>query len=282
MSRILSFLVLVSVLCFGALSPVNVSADVSVGVSVDIGPPPLPFYPQPFCPGPGFLWTPGYWAYGPVGYFWVPGAWVMAPAVGLLWTPGYWGWREGHWWWHGGYWGPHVGFYGGIPYGYGYYGHGFVGGYWRGDNYYYNRSVTRINNTYIRNTYEETGPDEPRGNRASYNGGTGGIDAKPTAEEERYATEQRTAPTNKQVRHEQAAMKEPGQRFSANHGHPDVAATGRLSRFNGQGAVRTNQTRDAYEYHPGTRNMGAPRQQRNMQPRGPEPGRRHGGKPPAR
>jgi WXXGXW repeat (2 copies) len=48
---------------------------------------------QPEIPAPGYIWTPGYWAYGTDGYYWVPGTWVQPPAVGLLWTPGYWGWR---------------------------------------------------------------------------------------------------------------------------------------------------------------------------------------------
>ncbi|MGB8772144.1 MAG: YXWGXW repeat-containing protein, partial [Candidatus Korobacteraceae bacterium] len=55
-------------------------------VSVAIAPPALPIYAQPVVPAAGYLWTPGYWAYGNQGYFWVPGTWVMAPAVGLLWT----------------------------------------------------------------------------------------------------------------------------------------------------------------------------------------------------
>src|SRR5438270_13745866 len=50
-------------------------AQVSVGVSVRIGPPALPVYEQPACPGDGFIWIPGYWAWGPEGYFWVPGTW---------------------------------------------------------------------------------------------------------------------------------------------------------------------------------------------------------------
>src|ERR1700739_3236501 len=94
-------------------------AQLAVGVSIRVGPPAWPVYPQPICPGPGYIWTPGYWAYGPVGYYWVPGTWVVAPAVGLLWTPGYWGWSGGFYAWHAGYWGPHVGFYGGINYGFG-------------------------------------------------------------------------------------------------------------------------------------------------------------------
>src|SRR5439155_26448997 len=64
-------------------------AQVSVGVSVRVGPPALPVYEQPPCPVEGYLWTPGYWAYGDEGYYWVPGVWVAPPRVGVLWTPGY-------------------------------------------------------------------------------------------------------------------------------------------------------------------------------------------------
>ena len=106
-------------------------AGVSVGVSIRVGPPALPVYEQPECPAPGYLWIPGYWAYGPEGYYWVPGIWTLAPEPGLLWTPGYWGWARDRYIWHEGYWGPHVGFYGGICYGFGYPGVGFFGGYWR-------------------------------------------------------------------------------------------------------------------------------------------------------
>jgi len=56
-------------------------------LSVAIAPPVLPVYAQPICPGPGYMWTPGYWAYGPAGYYWVHGTWVLAPYVGALWTP---------------------------------------------------------------------------------------------------------------------------------------------------------------------------------------------------
>src|SRR5881396_1615648 len=109
--------------------PVQSRAQVAVGISVRIGPPVLPVYVQPICPGDGYIWTPGYWAYGPDGYFWVPGTWVAAPEPGLLWTPGYWGWNGGAYLWHAGYWGPHIGFYGGVNYGYGYFGEGYEGGY---------------------------------------------------------------------------------------------------------------------------------------------------------
>ena len=42
-------------------------------ISITIAPPELPVYEQPPLPAPGYIWTPGYWAYGPDGYYWVPG-----------------------------------------------------------------------------------------------------------------------------------------------------------------------------------------------------------------
>src|SRR5476649_1423405 len=33
-------------------------------------PPALPDYEQPPCPEEGYVWTPGYWAFGPGGYYW--------------------------------------------------------------------------------------------------------------------------------------------------------------------------------------------------------------------
>ena len=113
------------------LVPAASRAQIAVGLSIRIGPPVIPVYVQPACPVEGYLWTPGYWAYGDAGYYWVPGVWVAPPRVGVLWTPGYWGWNEGLYVFHAGYWGPHIGFYGGVNYGFGYGGVGFVGGEWR-------------------------------------------------------------------------------------------------------------------------------------------------------
>jgi WXXGXW repeat (2 copies) len=67
------------------------SAPVGVEVSIRIAPPILPVYAQPLCPGAGYIWESGYWAYGIDGYYWVPGIWILPPRAGLLWTPGYWG-----------------------------------------------------------------------------------------------------------------------------------------------------------------------------------------------
>jgi hypothetical protein len=160
-----------------AVSP----AQVSVGVSVTFGPPALPVYEQPPIPSPGYIWVPGYWAWDPeYSYYWVPGVWVLAPYPGALWTPGYWAWSNGVFIWNEGYWGPVVGFYGGINYGFGYPGYGYDGGYWRGREFYYNRTVNNINVTNIRNVYIKNVRNvRPAG--ASFNGGRGGTTARPTS-----------------------------------------------------------------------------------------------------
>jgi hypothetical protein len=49
-------------------------AQVGVGIVVSFSPPALPIYEQPLCPGDGYIWAPGYWAYdtGFGDYYWVP------------------------------------------------------------------------------------------------------------------------------------------------------------------------------------------------------------------
>ena len=114
-------------LAFAMLAVPGRSFAQGIAVSITIAPPVLPVYAQPICPGDGYLWTPGYWAWGDSDYYWVPGTWIMAPEPGFLWTPGYWGWNNGAYAWNGGYWGEHIGFYGGVNYGFGYGGVGFGG-----------------------------------------------------------------------------------------------------------------------------------------------------------
>ncbi|HTA73860.1 MAG TPA: YXWGXW repeat-containing protein, partial [Gemmatimonadaceae bacterium] len=82
---------------------------VTTSAAVDVAPPDLPAYSQPPCPGDGYLWTPGYWAWADGSYYWVAGAWVEPPQPGFLWTPGYWGWGGSAFVFHEGYWGEHVG-----------------------------------------------------------------------------------------------------------------------------------------------------------------------------
>ena len=220
--------------------------QIAVGISVRIGPPALPVYAQPICPGPGFLWTPGYWAWNDDGgYYWVPGTWVMAP-VGMLWTPGYWGCGGGFYAWHAGYWGPHIGFYGGINYGFGYGGVGFVGGEWRGGGFYYNRSVTNVSVTNVTNVYNRTVINNNT-TTTSFNGGTGGVQARPSAQEEAYAREPHTAPLAAQTQHAQLASQNKQNFASENHGRPAIAATAKPGDFSSHSVVAARAA--GGEYH---------------------------------
>ncbi len=137
--RSVGFLLLLFVLL---AVPIKSFAQFSLRITV--APPELVVYAQPVCPQEGYIWTPGYWAYGEEGYFWVPGTWVEPPTVGYLWTPGYWGWGDGVYAWNDGYWGSEVGFYGGVNYGFGYGGSGYDGGYWRGGQFSYNTYVNNV------------------------------------------------------------------------------------------------------------------------------------------
>jgi hypothetical protein len=217
------------------------------GVSITIAPPALPVYEQPMAPADGYLWTPGYWAYGDQGYFWVPGTWVMAPEVGLLWTPGYWGWGDNAYAWHDGYWGDHVGFYGGVAYGFGYGGSGYKGGYWNHGAFSYNRSVNNIGGANIRNVYNKTVINNTRVNHVSYNGGTGGIAARPTQAEETAAHEQHRPPTAVQTQHVHAASTNHALLASVNQGRPAIAATAKPGEFSGHGVVAAKQAGAPYK-----------------------------------
>ncbi|MGH8139837.1 MAG: hypothetical protein ACREVV_16800 [Steroidobacteraceae bacterium] len=223
-------------LVFAAL-PITSFAFVSVGISVNIAPPELPVYVQPPCPAVGYIWTPGYWAYGDGDYYWVPGTWVMAPEPGLLWTPGYWGWGSSAYIWHAGYWGPHVGFYGGVDYGYGYGGVGFQGGYWRGGAFYYNRSVANLGGIHATHVYNRTVINNITVNRVSYNGGRGGINSRPTGRDLRAEHEHHVEVTSSQREHEHMAFTNHDLRASVNGGRPRIAATERPAMFSGRGVV---------------------------------------------
>jgi WXXGXW repeat (2 copies) len=209
-----------------------------IGVAITIGPPPLPVFEQPLCPDDGYLWTPGYWAYDNdvSDYYWVPGTWVMAPEVGFLWTPAYWGWGGDGFVFYDGYWGPNVGFYGGINYGFGYFGQGYEGGRWDGGHFFYNRSVSNVNITNIHNVYNTTVINN-NVSHVSYNGGNGGISARPTSDQESAARERHIPPVATQTQHAQAARANPQQRAAASMGKPGVAATPRPGDFNDRAAV---------------------------------------------
>jgi len=252
-------------LLFLVLAPVfahSAFAQIDIGISVNFGPPAIPVYEQPILPSDGFLWTPGYWAYeGAYGYYWVPGTWVEPPEAGFLWTPGWWGWGGNGFFFHEGHWGQHVGFYGGINYGFGYGGFGYEGGRWDGGHFSYNTYVNHVDTTVIHNTYNTTVVNNVTLNRVSYNGGSGGIEAHATAQEESYANQRHLAPVAAQTQHLQAARSNPELRATANHGVPPIAASARPADLK-TGVVPAKEAGGEYKAPPAS----SPREAGELQP----------------
>jgi YXWGXW repeat-containing protein len=204
---------------------------------ITVAPPELPVYEQAAIPEPGYIWTPGYWAYGPDGYYWVPGTWVEPPSVGLLWTPGYWGWQDGNYGWNDGYWGEQVGFYGGVDYGYGYGGDGYEGGYWENGVFAYNQTVNNFGGATIAHVYSKAVVTHSNATRASFNGGAGGTTARPTPQEQAVTHEKHVSATPLQTQHQHAASTNKALLASVNHGSPAIAATSKPGQFEGKGVV---------------------------------------------
>jgi hypothetical protein len=212
-------------------------AQVGIAVNISVEPPDLPDYDQPEIPGPGYLWTPGYWAWGDDGYYWVPGTWVEPPQVGLLWTPGYWGFRDGFYLWNEGYWGPHIGFYGGVNYGFGYVGTGYLGGSWRGGVFAYNSAVNNFGGVHITNVYNQTIVNNTTVVKVSFNGGPRGIAVQPNPQELAAAHENHVRPTTLQTQNMTMASKNRAFLASVNQGKPAIAATSRAGQFSGPGVI---------------------------------------------
>ena len=256
------------------ITPAAAQIGIGIGLHITIAPPALPVYEPPPIPAPGYIFNPGYWAYGADGYYWVPGTWVLPPQPGLLWTPGYWGWNNGVYAFNAGYWGPHVGFYGGINYGFGYTGVGFFGGEWRGGVFAYNGAAYggpgffNGGGAHITNVYNQTIVNNTTVNRTSFNG-PNGVQARPTAEQQQFAHEQHIPPTAEQQHHVQLAQANPQLRASANGGHPAIAATSRPGEFKGAGVVPAREaaanraaeqgkTPEAGEHRPGAEQSRTP------------------------
>jgi hypothetical protein len=160
--------------------------------------------------------------------------WVRPPRVGLLWTPGYWGFAGGLYGWHAGYWGPHVGFYGGVNYGFGFGGVGFVGGEWRGGVFAYNRAVANFGSVHVTNVYENrtivTQNTIVNNNRVSFNG-EGGVTAHASAAEMQAEHENHVQATSEQTQHMQSAAQDRSQLASVNHGTPGTPAASSANAY---------------------------------------------------
>jgi len=209
-------------------------------------PPPLPVYDQPPIPGPGYLWTPGYWDWSDDAddYYWVPGTWVEPPEPGYLWTPGYWRFYDGRYLYSGGYWGPEVGFYGGVDYGYGYGGNGYDGGRWQGDRFYYNSQANNFGGRHIDTVFSQGVSNN--GSRVAFNGGPGGLRVAPAQAQVAAAQVHHIAPTHDQVAAVRAARAEPRLRATANGGAPPIAATARPAQFHNPADITASRSAAGY------------------------------------
>jgi hypothetical protein len=196
-----------------------------------IAPPDLPDYEQPACPEANYVWMPGYWSYGQDGYFWVPGAWAPAAYEGALWTPGYWAFEQGQYFFHDGYWSDHVGYYGGVNYGFGYMGFGFVGGEWRHGIFFYNTAVTHVRflNFHVYRDMEIVNRYTLfRGSRLAFSGGPRGLRYEPSREERMYEHEKHIGRTEFQHQHEFDARGDRDSYYRSNGGHPHITAVERM------------------------------------------------------
>lgn len=210
----------------GGAAPQDANYDQQPQATAPQPPPPLPDYNQPPDPGDGYIWTPGYWAWAPTGYYWVPGVWVEPPYVGALWTPGYWASVGGGFGWFPGHWGRHIGYYGGINYGFGYTGLGYEGGYWNNGHFAYNREYNNVNTAVVHNVYSYKAPNRET-SHVSYNGGRGGIQARPRPQEMAARREPSAPKMQTQVRYQQSYRSNREQFATVNHGRPANTAVSR-------------------------------------------------------
>src|SRR5262249_5076055 len=118
---------------------------------------------------------------------------------------------------------------------------------WRGGVYHYNRAVTNINTTnttIINNTYNNTTIINKNrtmiNNHASFNGGPGGVSARPNSAEQVASRERHFAPTSMQAQHQQSTGSNRQLLAAVNHGPPWVGASPRAGVFNGQGVTPAN------------------------------------------
>jgi len=125
---------------------------------------------------------------------------------------------------HPGYWGPQVGYYGGVNYGFGYLGVGFVGGEWRDHDFYYNRAAWRVDDRRIHDYYEDRRDWDrhwvERDSRTSYSGGPGGIRHDPDQRERMAMRDQHIERTSYQEQHQREAMNNRNAYARFNGGRP--------------------------------------------------------------
>jgi hypothetical protein len=126
-------------------------------------------------------------------------------------------------------------------------------------------------------------------NRVSFNGGSNGVRAQPTSAELAAGRDRHIEATSAQRQHDQTARSNPQLRAAANHGNPPIAATPRAGNFSNPvpaqhagGVARPNPeprqgtprpTQEATPNRDVNRDVAAPRERVNPQPREAAPQR---------
>jgi hypothetical protein len=165
---------------------------------------------------------------------------------------------------HPGYWGDHVGYYGGVNYGFGYMGIGFVGGMWRGHDFVYNTAVVHVNERFVHTTYIDRTIVERNtivnDRHVAFSGGPGGIHHDPRPEERFAERDRHIEATQFQHSHESSAMGDRSLYFKNNGGRPANAAVerpmgGGYQGHGDQGRVNFNTAPNANQNNGGNRNF---------------------------
>jgi hypothetical protein len=90
--------------------------------------------------------------------------------------------------------------------------------------------VVNVNRTVIHNTYVDNVHVTNVNVHTSFNGGTGGLQARPTNEEQQWSRENHLGPTLQQQNHIQTAQSDRSNFVSANGGHPQNMAMSRVGQ----------------------------------------------------
>jgi hypothetical protein len=109
--------------------------------------------------------------------------------------------------------------------------------------------VNNFGTSHFTNVYYRSVANNFAVNRVSYNGGAGGLNARPTHGELAAEHDRHIEGTSLQRQHEMGAHNDRSQFASVNHGRPDVAATVKPGEFNRSGVVHS--TRAGGAVNPG-------------------------------
>jgi hypothetical protein len=105
--------------------------------------------------------------------------------------------------------------------------------------------VNNVGSVAVTNVYNETVVVKNTTDNISYNGGTGGIQARATPQEQAAAKQEHVAATQLQTQQVEAARKNRALFSKENRGEPAIAATPRAGMFEGKGVIQATHTTSA-------------------------------------